>query len=124
MSKLDKLQKAKRELWESEYWAKLLGAPYYGGVPRGSVEFGYVYSVALANVVIYNQPNPGDQNYHDVPKGLVKHLEAAIKKQFKSILADAMAAQQAELKQIVAEAAAEYKHICETAGIELGEPKE
>jgi hypothetical protein len=74
--------------------------------------------------VIYNQPNPGATNYHDVPGCLIPHLEATIKKQFKTILAEALAAQQAELKQIAAEAAAEYKHICETAGIELGEPKE
>lgn len=121
MYTLDKLQKAKRELSESEDWASLLGAPYYGGVNHDSIGYGYLYKVTLSKVTVYHQLNTGDKNYHTAPGHLIKHLNAAIMANFTTILADALAAQQAELKQIAAEAAAEYKSIADTAGIELGE---
>ena len=116
-TKIEKYRAAKREQSACHQWAALLSSPYFGG--GGGI--GALRSVLIANdessLTIYHQAYDGAANYLDMPLSLATHMEEAIKANFSRLLADALARQEAALKDFAAHAVREHSYLLEAAGL-------
>jgi len=101
-----------RELRYAEGWSALIGKPYHGG--GGGV--GAISGVTF-NATVYHQEYDGATNYHDVPDGLKIALAKAIRRNFKTLLAEALDQMQQEKKALAAKALEEQKLLMAEAGL-------
>lgn len=112
MRDIDKFTKYQQELGYAAHWAGLIGKPYHGG--GGGI--GDITGVTL-NVTVYHQAYDGATNYHEVPDALKVELAKAVRRNFKTLLAEAQEAMQVEKKALAAKALEEQSKLMTEAGL-------
>jgi hypothetical protein len=112
MRDIDKFTKYQQEIGYATGWAGLIGKPYHGG--GGGV--GEITGITL-NVTVYHQEYDGATNYHDVPDALKVELARAVRRNFKTLLAEAQEAMQMEKKVLATRALEEQSKLMAEAGI-------
>lgn len=92
MKKFETYRDAKKERDYSVAWAEMLGKQYHGGGGGiGKLVHMKLSTQEMSTPTIYYQHNNGDKNYHECPRALLPHLDAAICDAFPMLLANALA---------------------------------
>ena len=94
----------------SKNWADLIGKPGHGGSDHvGS------YAGVSTKITIHWQPVPGAKNYHDCPETLCRYINSVVLSRMPEIVAEALALQQTDLRNLAKAAVEDCQKIISEA---------
>lgn len=113
MSAVTEFNERKRQLGYARALVSLIGSPYHGG---GGGGIGSISSAA-ASICVYHQERDGSTNYHDSDKEFNAYLAKSLIKNQDKIIADALAAFEADCQALAAKALKEHEQLMASAGL-------